>query len=199
VGTTTFERVGGAVTLIVDKGEVPVLRDLFEQLAALLEVAESPGDDDPLSAMVGIGTSTRAPDDPALARLLPSAYRDDDDAAAEFRRYTELGLRETKRARAALVQNCLKRPGKRRTLTEEEVQAWLTSINDLRLVLGTRLDVSEDPEADWALLNDLPDDDPVLLHHAIYDWLGALQWRLLQALDTRPRDLDDDGVDDDGP
>src|SRR5205814_1660826 len=76
VGTTTFERVDGAVTLIVDKGEVPVLRDLFEQLVALLDVAESPDDEDPLSAMVGIGTSTKAPEDPALARLLPSAYRD---------------------------------------------------------------------------------------------------------------------------
>ena len=183
MGTTTFERVDGAVTLTVDKGEVPILRDLFGQLVALLDVAEAPADEDPLSALVGIGTSTKAPEDPALARLLPNAYSDDDESAAEFRRYTELGLRETKRTRAALVQGCLKRPGKRRTLTEDETQAWLTSINDLRLVLGTRLDVSEDPEADWAVLNGLPEDDPLLLHHAIYDWLGALQWRLLQALD----------------
>jgi len=185
VGGTTFERVDGGVVLTVDKGEVPLLRDLFGQLTSLLEGEEPAGDDDPLSALVGIGTSTQAPEDPALARLLPNAYRDDDEAAAEFRRYTEMGLRDTKRERAALVLDCLKRPGKKRPLSDDEAQAWLTSINDLRLVLGTRLDVSEDPEADWAVLNELPEDDPLLLHHAIYDWLGALQWHLLQALESQ--------------
>jgi Domain of unknown function (DUF2017) len=181
--STDFSRRRGAVVLKADEGEAQLLRDLFEQLVQLLEpdVPEA-ADDDPLSAMVGIGTSTRVPADPALARLLPDAYGDDDEASAEFRRYTELGLRDTKRQRAALVIETLAEPGKSRPLSDDEAQAWLTSMNDLRLVLGTNLDVSEEPEEDWALLDELPEDDPRRLAHWTYDWLGALQWRLLKAL-----------------
>ena len=70
-----------------------------------MELLEPEGPDahaqlDPLAAMVGIGTATEAPDDPALARLLPDAYGEDADASAEFRRYTELSLREKKQAQA---------------------------------------------------------------------------------------------------
>jgi hypothetical protein len=184
VSGTTFSRRRGAVVLKVEESDVALFRDLFGQLAELLEPAENQAasDADPLNAMVGIGTSTQAPADPALARLLPDAYPEDPEAAAEFRRYTELGLRDSKRHRAGLVLETLVEPGKPRPLSEEEAQAWLTSLNDLRLVLGTRLDVSEDPNEDWAELGDLPEDDPRLLHHAIYDWLGELQWRLLQVL-----------------
>jgi len=182
VGGTSFARKRGSVVLKVDPGEAALLVDLLGQLTTLLEPADEVGEEDPLGALVGIGTSTRAPEDPALARLLPDAYREDEEAAAEFRRYTELELRERKQHRAALVLATLEHPGKARPLSEEEAQAWLTSLNDLRLVLGTRLDVSEDPEADWAQLAGLPDEDPRPLHHAIYDWLGGLQWSLLQAL-----------------
>jgi Domain of unknown function (DUF2017) len=184
VSGTSFGRRRGRVVLKVEEAEVPLLRDLFGQLADLLEPAEdlAETDDDPLAAMVGIGTSTQLPDDPALARLLPDAHPDDPEASAEFRRYTELGIRDTKRERVGLVLKTLDRTGKSRQLSEEETQAWLTSLNDLRLVLGTRLDVSEDPEEDWAELGALPPEDPRLVHHAIYDWLGGLQWRLLQAL-----------------
>ena len=181
--STDFNRKRGIVVLTSDEVEAGLLRDLFEQLLQLLEPeAPEAADDDPLSAMVGIGTSTRVPADPALARLLPDAYGDDEEAAAEFRRYTELGLRETKRQRAALVIETLADPSKPRPLSEEETQAWLTSMNDLRLVLGTNLDVSEEPEEDWALLDELDEDDPRRLAHWTYDWLGALQWRLLKAL-----------------
>jgi hypothetical protein len=180
---TTFGRRRGRVVLKPAEDEMPLLRDLFGQLLELLAPdVEVDADPDPLSAMVGIGTSTRAPADPALARLLPDAYPEDPEAAAEFRRYTELGLRDSKRHRAGLVLKTLEATTKTRQLSEEEAQAWLTSLNDLRLVLGTRLDVSEDPEEDWALLVTLPEDDPRVFHQLMYDWLGGLQWRLLQAL-----------------
>ena len=61
--------------------------------------------------MVGIGTATVEPADPALARLLPSAHRDDDEVAAEFRRYTEQGLRARKRAGLELARQTLGRDG----------------------------------------------------------------------------------------
>jgi hypothetical protein len=178
----TFARRKGKVVLTVDEGEIQLLRDLFAQLADLLEPAAEAVDDDPLNALVGIGTATKAPDDPALARLLPDAYPEDPEAAADFRRYTELSLRESKRQRIALVLGTLEVAGQPRVLTDEEVVAWLTTINDLRLVLGTRLDVSEDPEEDWTILSQLPQDDPAVMQHALYDWLGTLQYRLLEVL-----------------
>ena len=177
--STDFSRKRGAVVLKTEEGEAQLLRDLFEQLLQLLEpeVPEA-ADDDPLSAMVGIGTSTRAPADPALARLLPDAYGDDDEASAEFRRYTELGLRDTKRQRAALVIDTLAEPGKARPLSDEEAQAWLTSMNDLRLVLGTNLDVSEEPEADWARARRAARGRPTSV--------GALDLRLARRLAVAP-------------
>ena len=102
-------RRGGGVVLTLDEGEVQLLDHLLEQLVELLE-PEGPDAQtqlDPLAAMVGIGTATEAPDDPALARLLPDAYGEDVEASAEFRRYTELSLRERKQAQAALARQTL--------------------------------------------------------------------------------------------
>ena len=105
---------------------------------------------DPLAAVVGIGTATTAPEDPALARLFPDGYTDDAEACADFRRYTEPGLRDARRRadcrRARDPQEGVHRPaGARR---RARPQAWLGVLNDLRLVLGERLGVTEDLERD---------------------------------------------------
>jgi hypothetical protein len=62
-------------------------------------------------------------------------------------------------------------------LTNEEAQAWLTALNDLRLVLGTRLDVSDE-----SLLEDLAEDDPRAPELALYAYLSWLQEQLVEAL-----------------
>ena len=56
-------------------------------------------------------------------------------------------------------------------------------MNDLRLALGTRLEVTEDLEAEMAVVDALPDGDPRLLLYEIYDWLGSLQATLLRTYD----------------
>jgi hypothetical protein len=177
---------GGGVRLTLDPAEASVLDHLLDQLTELLQPdASDTHDDDPLASMVGISTATETPDDPALARLLPDAYRDDDEAAAEFRRYTELGLRESKLAQATTARATLadaEAVAGDRLLTEEEVDAWLRTLNDLRLTLGTRLDVSEDLDAEEARLATLPPDDPRVFLHEVYDWLGYLQSTLLRAM-----------------
>ena len=88
-----------------------------------------------------------------LARLFPDAYPDDQEAAAEFRRYTESGLRESKQSNARTALATLDAPGTEHRLTDVEVQAWLGALNDLRLALGTRLDVTEDWHAQAAALD----------------------------------------------
>jgi Domain of unknown function (DUF2017) len=175
----------GGVRLALDVGEVSVLDHLLEQLVELLEPEGTDAHEqlDPLAAMVGIGTATQVPDDPALARLLPDAYGEDPEASAEFRRYTELSLRESKRAQAELARATLADPD-RDVLSDAEADAWLRALNDLRLALGTRLDVTEDLEAERAALEALPEGDPRIVMYDIYDWLGYLQATLLQALDV---------------
>ena len=60
-------------------------------------------------------------------------------------------------------------------LDEAQASGWLTALNDLRLVLGTRLDVSED-------LPDIDADDPEAPAYAVYDYLGYLLSEVVDAL-----------------
>ena len=175
---TSFRHARGGVTVTFGD-DVLLLHELLEQLIGLLGPEELAADADPLEAAVGIGAATEAPVDPALARLLPDAYREDPEAAAEFRRYTETGLREAKRAAARTALASLARPGRRHRLGPDEAQAWLRALNDLRLTLGTRLGVTED----WdELLAGLPEDDARRYALAVYDHLTWLQESLVQAL-----------------
>jgi hypothetical protein len=66
----------------------------------------------------------------------------------------------------------------RAELSEEEAAAWLQSVNSVRLVLGTLLDVDE-----YLDLDDVPDDDPEIQGYAIYSYLSALLDELVQALE----------------
>ncbi len=176
-----FVRRRGSVGLTLEEGERDLLNTLLGQLLELLEPEGSDAHEqlDPLAAMVGIGTATAVPDDPVLARLLPDAYGDDPEAASEFRRYTELSLRADKQARARSARASLAAPNGS-VLSSDELDAWLRTLNDLRLALGTRLGVSEDLEAEAAALEALPEGDPLLLLHDIYGWLGYLQMTLLR-------------------
>jgi hypothetical protein len=162
-----------------DELEAGLLRRLAEDLLVLLgdEPADPP--EDPLEALLGTRGDTALPEDPALARLLPDAYADDDpDASREFRRYTEGDLRAGKRADAGTVLATLAAAdGGRLTLDRDQAAAWLGCLNDLRLVLGTRLEVTEDLDPD-----DLDQDDPRSQALAVYGWLGWLQESLLSVL-----------------
>jgi len=176
------KRAPARVALVLGEGEERLLRDLLGQVQELV-APEQPADTDPLAALVGIGTATSASADPVLARLFPDAYADDPEAAGDFRRYTEPGLRARKHAAATQALAVLDRPpeGRRRerVLSADESMAWLGAINDLRLALGTRLGVEED----WAeQLAALDDGDPRALLLAIYDWLSWLQETLVRSL-----------------
>jgi hypothetical protein len=173
--TNGFRRVGdGRIGLDLAPEEGAVLRGLVEQLLELMEALPA---GDPGLAELGISESTEAPADPALARLFPDGYRDDPDAAGEFRRYTESGLRDGKREAAETVLKGLAET--KIVLDDVQAHAWLRCLNDLRLTLGTRLEVTEDfyeraEELDW--------DDPRYALYAVYDWLGLLQDTLVRSL-----------------
>lgn len=135
-----------------EESERALLRSLAEQLIDLVAPPEPLDPDaDPLARLVGLHPdSGDEPTDPALARLLPGAYRDDREAAAEFRRFTERSLREGKVAHARSVLATLDRSGEKVLLGQEEAASWLMALNDMRLALGTRLGVTEAEESDEA-------------------------------------------------
>ena len=175
--------------------EADLLRSLAAQLVELLrnEAAVPRDDADPLEAMLDFSGPTTEPEDPVLARLFPTAYPDDDEAASEFRRFTEGGLRDGKATSAVTIIDGLEEAGLPPELTEDglvidveldaaEAETWLRSFTDLRLALATRLEVEEGDEDYW---HSLPDDDPRAQAHDIYEWVGYLQETLVQALSGR--------------
>ena len=170
----------GGVTVTLGPVEHEVLKRVLGEMLQLVSVESGDdAEDDPLARAVGIGTSTEAPKDPALARLFPDGYTDDPDASADFRRYTEPDLREHKRVALQTALETIGEPGVRKTLTPEQAQAWLRALNDTRLVLGERLGVTED----WDdLVASLDDDDPRIGLFWVYDRLTYLQETLVRAL-----------------
>jgi len=156
--------------------EIALLRALMEQLLDLLD--EGQGEQGEL-AFIGIADKAPKPSDPVLARLFPDAYRDDREAAAEFRRYTQMGLRDGKREAARTVLESLGEPGSDIMLDEERAQVWLRALNDVRLALGTRLDITEE----WyEEVQELDPQDPRTPMYAAYDWLTMLQESLVRVL-----------------
>jgi hypothetical protein len=188
----TRHRRSGHVIATFSGFEADLLRSLASQLVELLrnEAAIPREHADPLEAMLTFDGPTTEPDDPVLARLFPTAYAEDAEAAAEFRRFTEGSLRDGKAAGAATVIDTLEEAGLPPQLGDQLVvidveldqpaaRIWLKSFTDLRLALATRLEVQQDDEDFW---RSLPDDDPRSQAHDIYEWIGALQETLVDAL-----------------
>ncbi|PPK91997.1 uncharacterized protein DUF2017 [Kineococcus xinjiangensis] len=183
---------GGLVSIDLDPVEVDVLGSLVREVVELLDVPppQPTGGMDPLQVQLGLqdlGTGghegpASAPEDPALRRLLPDAYPDDPQAAAEFRRFTERSLRERKAeaGRRMLVSlEPVQGQGGRVQLDADGARAWLAALNDIRLALGTRLGVDEDVEE---VLADLDDDDPRRYAFAVYDFATYLQETLVRSM-----------------
>ena len=170
----------GEIWLHLPTADRTLLDGLLGQLSELLtqdgEAAPTGRPSDPLADLVGIDPGAVRPADPALARLFPDAYADPEEAD-EFRRFTQRDLRTIKLQNAGLAHESLQRPNPTK-LSEPEQTAWLTTLNDLRLTLGTRLGITEDP-IDF---DQLDETDPAAAMYLVYDWLTYHQDRLVQAL-----------------
>jgi uncharacterized protein DUF2017/ParD-like antitoxin of type II ParDE toxin-antitoxin system len=132
-----------------------------EERALLREVA------DELSSLLD-----EAPDDPSLRRLFPPAH-DDEDLEREYRELTRAQL-DAGRERSI---ETMRKTADRELLTLEEADAWLRALNDARLVLGTRLGITED--FDWDAFDT---DDPQAPELALYAYLSWIQEQLVESM-----------------
>ena len=114
-------------------------------------------------------------DDPSVRRLFPPAYPDDAERDAGYQVLTRDELLEHRLAALDTVEGSLDGTD----LDDAGLTAWMSTLNSLRLVLGTRLDVDEE-------LPVLDEDDPLASAYAVYEYLG---WLLSQVVDVLSRDL----------
>ena len=190
-----FRRKNARFVARLDGDEREVVVRLLEQTYEFLAPAPREPTGDPFEDLVArlglprlkdsVGDAPQTPRDPAMERLLPSAHRDDPGLAAEFRRLTEHGLRERKAANlATAISALLDAEGDKVRLDQEQAQAMVVALTDVRLLLGERLGLRTDEDAD-ALhdrLESASEDDPQLYLAAYYDFLTWLQETLIQAL-----------------
>ncbi|MFF3504897.1 DUF2017 domain-containing protein [Streptomyces sp. NPDC003247] len=189
---------GGGAAVALDDVEISIIRSLAVQLLEL--IGPGPAEDasgDPLARLFAEGPS-EPPADPVLRRLFPDAYTDPEAApgpreaeerrsrSAEFRRYTENDLRAGKRENALAVVRSLDALSVEAEgaavlkLSPGESRQWLGALNDLRLAIGSRLEITDDEDTD--LLYRLPDDDARKPMVMAYLWLGGLQETLVTTL-----------------
>ncbi|TSD57838.1 DUF2017 domain-containing protein [Aeromicrobium piscarium] len=185
---TPFIRRRGSVVGSFEQNEAQLLANLAAQVVELLRDrnGESESSADPLAAMVGMNGPVLPPEDPVLARLLPDAYADDPEDAAEFRRYTEQTLTSAKVANAESLIGALAEGGMGAgedvdvevELDEGQTLAWLRAFTDVRIALAVRLGIESDEDAERLA----EDADPATAAMAdVYDWLGFVQETLVQA------------------
>jgi hypothetical protein len=145
----------GDFELRLTPDERTILRGLPDQLRNLIE------NEDPTS-------------DPAMARLYPPAYEDDPIRNLEFERMAGDELTSQRLSSISAMEGSIDAD----LLTEEQLLSWLGVLNDLRLVLGTRLEITEATTED-----DFAAGDPRASTFALYGYLTWLVDAIVRALD----------------
>jgi hypothetical protein len=147
---------GSGAVVVLDKSERKLIADLIDSMLELLDDGGR--------------------DDPAVERLFPDAYGPE----AEARAWHDLVGDELQRHKVSSlesVKGALKRD--RIELDEAEIQRWLSALNDMRLAIGARLEVTEE-----MMGAELAHDDPRAPTLAVLHWLGWLQESMLQAISS---------------
>lgn len=139
-------------------GERELLQSLVPQLRELLTTGVADGD-------------------PSLNRLFPTAYPDDPERDAGYQALVRDELLEKRFTSLDVLESTLDAEASGREFTGDELSAAMRALNDLRLVLGTRLDVSEDDDVDA-----IDPEDPDAPAWSVYHYLGMLVAFMVEAL-----------------
>jgi hypothetical protein len=171
----------------LDAHEAALLTNLVDSMIGLLDERESSSPHDELEQLTGMKTgNSEPPDNATLQRLLPDFAKPADGAAAgdeatdslnaALRSLHEPSIIDSKKVAAQQLLDTLPAGGGKIELSEDAAQAWTSAVNDLRLALGTMLDIRPGgPDR-------LPDDHPLAAHLDVYQWLTVLQEYLVLAL-----------------
>ncbi|MEV6325130.1 oxidative stress transcriptional regulator AosR [Nocardia sp. NPDC051787] len=169
----------------MDAREANVLRSLVGAVSGLLTERAASAPDDDLAALTGLRSgNTVPPEDPRLHRLLPDFHRSEPgspdaeraDLNSALRGLHEPDIIDAKLAAGSVVLDTVPSAGGKIVLTPEQADAWLTALTDVRLALGTVLNIDADTP------DHLEPDDPRAPHLDVYHWLTWMQDSLLQAL-----------------
>jgi hypothetical protein len=167
--------------------EAALLQSLVSSLLGMLDERESSVPADELEEITGMKTGhSQPPEDATMKRLLPDFYRSQTDRPAgtgsaeslnsALRSLHEPAIIDAKRQAAQRLLETVPEGGGKFELTEDDAHAWAAAVNDVRLALGTMLDVGPDgPDR-------LPADHPMAGHLDVYQWLTVLQEYLVLGL-----------------
>jgi len=192
-----FHRARGRISVHLDEHEQRVLAQVVQEFVELLEAEEhrhaappqpeEQHDDDPFAVWeASFGVEKEEPDpghgtDPVQRRLFPDAYRDDPEAAADFRRYTQPEQRRQKVLDAIVVLDDLDqvRAGASR-IAPDRVDGWLRTLNNLRLVISVMLGITD--ETSHAEAASRSPEDPRSMTYGLYGWLGWMLESLVECV-----------------
>lgn len=172
--------------------EAELLSSLVSSLLGMLDDRESSAPVDELAEITGMRTgNSTPPQDDTMKRLLPDFYRPATEHPAgsgtaeslnsALRSLHEPAILDAKREAAQRLLDTIPSGGGKFELSEEDAHAWASAVNDVRLALGTMLDIgAEGPER-------LPGDHPMAGHLDVYQWLTVLQEYLVICLMGRQR------------
>lgn len=190
----------GAIALALTRRERTIIRALVDDLRALVGDASLPPGltedaDEELRAgdvAEGVPSEPDTPEaslepaeadrDPVRRRLYPDARPDDPAWSARFRDLVRPDLDDARRSNLAVVEATLDAP----TIDDAQADAWLHVLNDVRLVLGTRLEVTDETPVEA-----LDDDDPDAARKVVYAYTGWLEAQLIDVLAAALPDVAD--------
>ncbi|MEI6254081.1 MAG: DUF2017 domain-containing protein [Mycobacteriaceae bacterium] len=170
---------------VLDSHEVALLKNMATSVQEMLDDRQSGAPTDPLEALTGIRTGNpQAPQDGTMRRLLPDfvkeQQRDAEAANGALRSLHEPQIIDTKIAAAQRLIDTLPAGGGPIELSEDDANAWIAAVNDIRLALGTILGVGPD------LPDRLAAGHPMAAHFEVYQWLTVLQEYLVLGLMGKP-------------
>ncbi len=162
--------------------EVSLLTNMATSVQEMLDDRQSAAPSDPLEQLTGIRTGNpEPPPEGALARLLPDFIKErGEDSNGLLRSLHEPQIIDAKMTAAQRLIETLPSGGGPLELTEDDANAWIAAVNDIRLALGTILGIGPDgPDR-------LPDGHPMAAHLNVYQWLTVLQEYLVLGLMGKP-------------
>ena len=179
---------GARFVSALEPHEAALLKNMATSVQEMLDARQSASPSDPLEQITGIRTgNSQPPDDATMRRLLPDFVKDDQsgredqaDSNSVLRNLHEPEIIDVKIAAAQRLLDTLPDGGGPLELTEADAEAWTAAVNDMRLSLGTMLEIGPD------VADRLPAGHPMATHLEVYQWLTVLQEYLVLGLMGKP-------------